>query len=88
MPFRAVAPTSEPGEVESDRLRRGPFAQHDVKLEVLHRRIEHDRSGKSVDLVDEEDIASVQVGEDRGQVAGAVEGGPEVTRIFTSTRWR
>ena len=88
MPFRVVAPTS----VNCGRSRRidwavGPFAEHDVELEILHCRIEHffDGSGKSVNLVDEEHIARVQVGEDGGEVAGPVEGGPEVTRIFTSS---
>ena len=71
-----VAPTS----VKRGRSRRieraaGPLAEHDVELEVLHRRVEHllDGAGEAVDLVDEEDVALVELGEDRGEVAGALE---------------
>ena len=71
-----VAPTS----VKRGRSRRieraaGPLPMHDVELEVLHRRVEDllDGARQPVDLVDEEDVAVVEVGEDRGEVAGPLE---------------
>ena len=50
-----------------------PLADHDVELEVLHRRIQDllDRSRQSVDLVDEQHVAVLEFGEDRRQIAGA-----------------
>ena len=68
----------EPRQVEPDRARRRALADHDVELEVLHRGIEHllDRARQPVDLVDEQDVAVVEVGEDRGEVAGPLERGP------------
>ena len=77
-PVRVVAPMSvKRGQVEADRARRRALADHDVELEVLHRRIEHlfDRARQPVDLVDEEHVAVVEVGEDGGEVAGALERG-------------
>ncbi len=78
-PARVVAPTrvngrpdqGECGQVELDRARRRPLADHDVELVVLHRGVEdllHHRA-EAVDLVDEEDIAGVEVGQERRQVA-------------------
>ena len=65
----------EAGQVEADRPGRGALAQHDVELEVLHRRVEDllDRAGQAVDLVDEQHVALVELGEDGGQVAGPLE---------------
>ena len=67
----------EAREVETDRARRGTLADHDVELEVLHRRVEDllDRPRQAVDLVDEQHVAVVEVGEDGGEVAGALERG-------------
>ena len=67
----------EAREVESDRPRRRSLAEHDVELEVLHRRVEHllDRAWQAMDLVDEQHVALVELGEDRGEVAGALERG-------------
>ena len=60
------------------RARRRPLADDQVELEVLHRRIEHflDRRLQAVDLVDEQDVAGLQVGQDRGEVAGALDHRP------------
>ena len=65
----------EAREVQSDRAGRRALADHDVELEVLHRRVEHlfDRTRQAVDLVDEEDVAVLEVGQDRGEVARALE---------------
>ena len=50
----------------------GPLANEDVQLEVLHGRIEDllDRPVEAVDLIDEEDVTLLQVGEEGGQIAG------------------
>src|SRR5262245_19243274 len=68
----------EPGQVESDRARRRPLPDDDVELEVLHRGVQDllHRAGEPVHLVDEEDVTVVEVGEDGGEVAGALQGGP------------
>ena len=67
-----VAPDQgEAGQVEADRTGRRALADHDVEGEVLHGRVEdllHDPV-EAVDLVDEEDVALVEVGQDGGQVA-------------------
>ena len=65
----------EARQLEADRTRRRALADDDVELEVFHRRVEHllDRPRQAVDLVDEEHVAVVEVGEDRGEVAGAFE---------------
>ena len=52
------------------------FANHDVEGEVFHRGVEHffDGSVQAVDFVDEEDFVGLEVGEDRGKVAWALDG--------------
>src|SRR5581483_2224764 len=54
---------------------RRALADHDVDLVVLERRVEDllDHGGQAMDLVDEQDVARLEVGEDRGEVAGALE---------------
>ena len=61
----------EAGQVEPDAPGRRPLADEDVQLEVLHGRIEDllDRPVEAVDLVDEQHVALLQVGEEGGQVA-------------------
>ena len=48
------------------------LADDQVELEVLHRRIEDllDRRIEAVDLVDEQDVALLEIGQERGEVAG------------------
>ena len=62
----------EAGQVETDAARRRALADEDVQLEVLHGRIEDllDRPVEPVDLVDEQDVALLQIGEQRGQITG------------------
>ena len=75
-PVRVVAPTRvNRGQVEPDRPGGGALPQHDVELEVLHRRVEHlfDRPGQAVDLVDEQHVAVLELGEDGRQVAGPLD---------------
>jgi hypothetical protein len=53
----------------------GPVADHDVELEVLQRRVQdlfHHRA-QPMDLVDEQHVAGLQVGQQRGQVAGLLQ---------------
>jgi hypothetical protein len=59
-------------QVEPDRARGRAVADHQVELEVLHRGIEDLLDGhlQAVDLVDEQDVARLEVGQDRGEVAG------------------
>ena len=58
-------------QVDLHRPGRGAGVDGDVEPEVLHRRVEVllDRRGQPVDLVDEEDVARLEVGEQPGQVA-------------------
>jgi hypothetical protein len=55
----------------------GPRPEHDVQREVLHRRVEHllGGAGQPVHLVDEQHVVLLQVRQDRGEVAGALDGG-------------
>ena len=75
-PARVVAPDHrERRDLQRDRGGARPLADDDVDPEVLHREVEHLLGGARhpVDLVDEEDVAVVHPGEDRGQVAGVGE---------------
>ena len=60
---------------QPDARRRRALADDDVELEVLHRRVQDllDRPRQAVDLVDEQHVALVELGEDRRQVAGPLE---------------
>ena len=72
---RRRADQRERRQVELDRARRGTLADHDVELEVLHRRVQDllDDRRQAVDLVDEQHVARLQVGEDRGEVTRPLE---------------
>ena len=73
-PARVVAPTSVNGDRSIlHRARRRPLADDEVELKILHRRIEDllDRRGQPVDLVDEQDVARLEIGEQRREIAGA-----------------
>ena len=58
-----------------DGTRGGTFADHDVELEVFHRRIQHffDHGREAMDLVDEQHVARLQVGQQRREIAGPLE---------------
>ena len=62
----------EARELQADGAGRRALADQDVEAAVLHGRVEHllDGSVQAVDLVDEQHVAVLQVGEQRGQVAG------------------
>ena len=71
-----VAPTSVNwGRLSRIERGRRALPDDDVELEVLHRRVEDllDGAGEPVDLVDEEDVAVVELGEDGGEVAGPLQ---------------
>ena len=77
-PVRVVAADErEAREVEPDRPSTRALADHDVEAEVLHGGIEAllDDAREAVHLVDEQDVAVVEVREDRGEVAGPFECG-------------
>ena len=69
------ADEGEAGQREADGRGRRTLAHDDVELEVLHGRVEDllDRAGQAMDLVDEQHVAVVELGEDGGQVAGPLE---------------
>ena len=63
MPARVVAPTSVNGGRSSLTQRAaGPFADHDVDLEILERRIEDllDDRRQPMDLVDEQHVVAAR----------------------------
>ena len=71
-----VAPTRvNGGDVERDRGRARALADHDVDPEVLHRQVQHllGGPGEAVDLVDEDDLALLEGGQHRRQVAGPLD---------------
>jgi hypothetical protein len=75
---RGGADQGERRQVELDGARRRPLADHDVELEVLHRRVQHllHHRAQPVDLVDEQHVAGLEVGQQRGEVAGFSSTGP------------
>ena len=75
---RRRADERERRHLERERARRVALADDDVEPEVLERRVEHllDGARQPVDLVDEEHVARLERGQDRRQVALALERGP------------
>ena len=86
VPERAADPAGTGGraddrerlEAEAQAPGARPLADHHVEREVLHRRVEDllDRAVEAVDLVDEQDVALVEGGEDRRQVPGPLDRRP------------
>ena len=72
---RRCADQRERRQVERDDARPRPLADGDRQRAVLHRRIEGllERAVQAVDLVDEEHAAGLERGEQRGDVALALE---------------
>ena len=62
-------------EAEPERPGRWALADHHVERVVLHRRVEDllHRAVQPVDLVDEQDVALLERGQDRGEVAGPLD---------------
>ena len=65
------------GKIELNGARRRTLADNDVEFVVLHRRVEHffDEFVETMDFVDEEYVAVFEIGEDRAQVADALDRG-------------
>ncbi len=82
------ADQGEGRQVDADGAGGRALADDEVELEVLHRRVEDFLDGRlqAVDLVDEQHVAGLQVGQDGGQVAGALDdragGGAEADAEF------
>ena len=73
-PERVVAPIEREGrQIDAHGARRRPFADDEVELEILHGRIEDllHRRIQAMDLVDEQHVAGLQIGQQRRQIAGA-----------------
>jgi len=64
-------------QIDPNRARRRPFPDDQIELEVLHGRIEDflHRRVETVNLIDEQDVARLQVGQDGRQVAGPRDNG-------------
>ena len=75
---RRGADEGEARQVEADGARRRALPHHDVEGEVLERRVEHllHHAVQTVDLVDEQDVALLEIREDGSEVARALDGGP------------
>ena len=75
---RCRADQRERAEVDAHRARGGAFADDQVELEILHRRVQHLLDGglQAVDLVDEQHVPGLQVGQDGREVAGALDHRP------------
>src|SRR5438477_4206224 len=74
---RGRADQAERLQRQFDQARRRSLPDHEVELEVLHRRVQRllDDVIQPVDLVDEEDVPALQVGEDRGEIARPLKNG-------------
>jgi hypothetical protein len=68
---RRCAHQREGRQVDPHGACRGPLADDEVERAVLHRGVEHflDHGIQAVDLVDEQDVALLQIGQQRGKVA-------------------
>ncbi len=69
---RRRADERELRQIDPNRARRRTFADHQVELEILHRRIENflDRRVQAMNFVDEEHIALFEIGQKRCEIAG------------------
>ena len=82
------ADQGEGRQVQRNGAGRGALAQHDVDAEILHGRIQHlfHWPGQAVDLVDEQHVAGLELGEHGREVPGPLHcrarGGLEVGLEF------
>src|SRR5512147_29074 len=62
-------------QIELDRAGARPLPDDDIELEILHGRIEDllDDAAQAVDLIDEQYVTVLQIGQDGGQVPRALE---------------
>jgi hypothetical protein len=63
------------GQCQTHAPSCGTLPNNQIELEVLHRRVQDffDRSGQSVDLIDEKNISSLKVGQHRREIARTFE---------------
>ena len=66
------ADESEGGQIQPDGSRRRTFPDHDVELEILEGRIQDffDDRGQAMDLVHEQHVPGLQIGEQGRQITG------------------
>src|ERR1700680_2743755 len=59
-------------QFDLDRARRGPFADNQIELEILHRGVQHflDRGAQAMDFVDEQHVALFEIGQEGCEIAG------------------
>jgi len=71
------ADESEVVQFEADVAGFGTFAEDEVYRIIFHRGVKDflDGEGEAVDFVDEEDVAGLEAGEERGEVTGTLDGG-------------
>src|SRR5579862_3444030 len=69
---RRRADECELGEVDLHRARRRSRADNEIELKILHRRIKDflDRRIETVNLVDEQYVAILEIGQERREIAG------------------
>ena len=69
------ADQGEGRQIELDRARRRTFANHDVDLEILQRRVEDflDDRAQAMNFVDEQHVMRFKIGQDGRQIASAFE---------------
>ena len=67
----------ERGKCQRNRCRTGSLAHDDVDAEVLHGEVEHFLRGarEAVNLVDEEDVALLETGQDRREITRVLDRG-------------
>ena len=72
------------GQINPHGPRRWPFANHDIQRTVFHRGVEDflNHGAEPVDFVNEQDVAILQIGEQRRQIARF---GDDRTRCGTET---
>ena len=70
------ADQSEPGQIQTDGAGGRAFADDDIQRIVFHRRIKHlfHTAVEAVDLVDEQHIVFVEIGQQCGQISGFFNG--------------
>src|SRR3546814_10738156 len=71
-------------QIEPDRARSRTFADHDVELVVLHRRVQHflDDRTQAMNFIDEQQVARIAIGQQRRPIARSEEPTSELQSIM------
>ena len=66
----------EPRQVDADALGAGALADHDIQRVILQCGVQHFfyLAGKAMDLINEQDITLLQIGQQSGKIAGLFDG--------------